>query len=110
MKTITIIASPFRGNTPEERLENIAYARKACSHAVKRGETPFASHLLFPQFLDEDNSVERQMGMEGNYKFWPIATKVAFYVDRGWSAGMKEELVKCIAEYEIPFEIRRITD
>ena len=44
-----IIESPFKGNTPAEEAENIAYAKEVMRDSLYRGEAPFASHLLYPQ-------------------------------------------------------------
>ena len=61
---IVIIESPFKGRTPEEEAENIEYARKAMRDSLYRGEPPFASHLLYPQMLDDADEDERRMGIE----------------------------------------------
>ena len=47
-----IIESPFKGNTPAEEAENIAYAKEVMRDSLYRGEAPFASHLLYPQMLE----------------------------------------------------------
>ena len=61
---IVIIESPFKGNTPAEEAENIAYAKEAMRDSLYRGEAPFASHLLYPQMLDDADEDERRMGIE----------------------------------------------
>ncbi|GEM_PF-6649561 len=59
-----IIESPFKGETPVEEADNIAYAREAMRDSLYRGEAPFASHLLYPQALDDGDERERSMGIE----------------------------------------------
>lgn len=61
---IVIIESPFKGSTPAEEAENIAYAKEAMRDSLYRGEAPFASHLLYPQMLDDADERERRMGIE----------------------------------------------
>lgn len=102
-----IIESPFAGETPEELAANIAYARACCADAWKRGEDPFASHLLYPQFLDDKNAEERKAGIERGYAMWPHAAVIVFYVDRGISNGMKAALARAF-ELNHPFEKRTI--
>jgi hypothetical protein len=43
--------------------ENIAAAQRYSRFAVDNGYIPFAPHLLFPQFLDDNNPTERQLGL-----------------------------------------------
>ena len=59
-----VIESPFKGNTPAEEAENTAYAKEVMRDSLYRGEAPFASHLLYPQMLDDANEHERRMGIE----------------------------------------------
>jgi hypothetical protein len=46
---LVIIESPYAGD-PDG---NLAYARAALADSLARGEAPFASHLLYPQVLDD---------------------------------------------------------
>lgn len=58
-KHIVFICSPFAGDT--ER--NINKAQGYCRFAIIKNCIPFAPHLLFPQFLDDDDREERQLGI-----------------------------------------------
>lgn len=55
MKRRVVIESPLKGDY--ER--NTAYARLALRDSLKRGEIPFASHLLYPQTLDDTDEIRR---------------------------------------------------
>ena len=55
----TYICSPYAGNVKE----NVKNARRYCRLAVVEGYIPIAPHLLFPQFLNDRNPVERELGM-----------------------------------------------
>lgn len=59
---VVFISSPF-GNDPEG---NTKRARQYCRFAVEKGVTPYAPHLLFPQFMEDRMERERalQMGLE----------------------------------------------
>lgn len=52
---IIYVCSPLRGDTEE----NIRKARDYCRFVVSEGNIPLAIHLLFPQFMDDDNPADR---------------------------------------------------
>ncbi len=83
-RPVVIVESPFAGDMEANR----AYAIKACADCLRRGEVPYASHLFFPQFLDELKPEECELGLTAGYAMWPIASKIVFYVDLGISTGM----------------------
>lgn len=87
---LVMIESPFANPSLTEHVENILYARKAMHDALKRGEAPLASHLLYPQegILDESKADERQWGINAGYAWGDVAEAIIFYTDRGWSRGM----------------------
>ena len=58
-RPIVYICSPFSGDVEN----NIANARRYSRFAVDKGYIPIAPHLLFPQFLDDDNPKERELGL-----------------------------------------------
>jgi len=90
MKTV-ILESPFAsGLTPKDL--NIAYANQCMYDCIKRGEAPFASHLLYPAVLDDNNAEERILGIKMGYAWWTFADHVVFYTDLGWSNGMIKAL------------------
>lgn len=81
-----IVESPYAGDI--ER--NLAYARAACRDCLLRGESPYASHLLYtqPGILDDSIPEERDLGIRAGLEWSLSASKVVFYLDHGWSAGM----------------------
>ena len=58
-RPIVYICSPFSGDVET----NVANARRYSRYAVDKGYIPIAPHLLFPQFLDDDNPEERELGL-----------------------------------------------
>ena len=58
-RPIVYVCSPFSGNVEE----STANARKYSRFAVERGYIPIAPHLLYPQFLNDNDPVERELGM-----------------------------------------------
>lgn len=101
-----VIESPYAGksNLPWilgrivrwlRTLRNVRYAILAMRHSILRhGESPYASHLLYPSrwwacLLDDTIPGERNLGIQAGFAWGKCAEKRVFYVDLGWSAGMK---------------------
>lgn len=104
--TPVIIESPHAGDF--ER--NVEYAQLCMHDALMRNEAPYASHLLYtqPNVLNDEVPKERQRGIEAGFawKHMPGVLTV-FYVDYGWSTGMKMALDYC-QENNLPFTVRNI--
>ena len=81
---VAIVESPFSGDMERNR----QYAIRACVDCLKRGEVPYASHLFFPQFLNELAPEQRELGLTAGYAMWNVATKIVLYCDLGKSGGM----------------------
>ena len=58
-RPIVYICSPYSGDVDA----NTAAARRYSRFAVEQGYIPIAPHLLFPQFLNDGNPKERQLGL-----------------------------------------------
>ena len=60
-RPVVYICSPYSGDT-EKNTEN---ARRFCEYAVDKYAIPFAPHLLYPQFVNEekDRSLALFMGL-----------------------------------------------
>lgn len=58
-RPIVYICSPYSGEVEK----NVANARRYSRFAVDKGYIPLAPHLLFPQFLDDNNPKERELGL-----------------------------------------------
>lgn len=86
---------------------NRKYAIRACVDCFKRSEIPFASHLLYPQILDELKSEEREQGITAGYEFWVLAEKIAVYQDYNISSGMQRAIERA-QRRGLTVEYRRI--
>jgi hypothetical protein len=89
--TLVVIESPYAGDI--ER--NVKYARRCMKDSLARGEFPIASHLLYTQegVLDDTKPEERAMGIDAGLRWGQAAaSRIAFYVDYGFSTGMLEAL------------------
>lgn len=81
-----VVESPFAG----DRERNAAYLKAAMKDCTDRGEAPFASHMLYTQFLNDDVPEERRAGMESGFAWGEVAEACVVYEDFGVSDGMAE--------------------
>lgn len=100
-----IVESPYAGDT--ER--NVAYARAAMADCLKRGEAPFASHLLYTQagVLDDQNPTERALGIDAGLMWGSVAHATVVYIDHGVSRGMELGIASAI-RHRRPVEFRKL--
>jgi hypothetical protein len=89
---LVLIESPYAGNTAL----NERYARAAMLDSLARGEAPFASHMLYPQVLDDSDPAERAQGMAAGFAWGQRAELVAVYLDLGISRGMEAGIERAI--------------
>lgn len=82
------IESPYAG----EWLRNVEYAKRALKDSLNRGESPFASHLLYPTVLNDDILTERERGLLAAMDWLDACDGVAVYQDYGISPGMKRAI------------------
>ena len=78
------VESPLAGNFRR----NVRYAQLCLLDSLKRGEAPYASHLLYPQVFDDLDEDQRRVGMTAGHVWLKQAELVAVYIDLGVSRGM----------------------
>lgn len=102
---LVIIESPLAGDF--ER--NKAYARACMADCLRRGEAPYASHLLYaqPGILDDTVPEERELGITAGLEWGKMAAATVVYEDLGISDGMVRGIARAIAESR-PVEYRKI--
>ena len=86
-KPIVYVCSPFRG----DEAGNTVLARRYCRYVVNQGGIPLAPHLLFPQFMDDEEPSEQRLALRMNLilldrceELWIFGPKI--------SEGMKLEI------------------
>lgn len=84
-RRLVYLESPFAG----DRVRNAAYLKAAMRDSIARGEAPFASHAMYVQFLDDNVSEERAMGIEAGLAWGLKAKATVVYMDLGISPGMR---------------------
>lgn len=87
-----VIESPYAGPDKLKIAANVLYAQRCLDDSLRRDEAPFASHLLYPQVLDDEVPSERRAGIDAQLAWIDSAACVAFYIDRGISDGMLEAM------------------
>ena len=88
-RPLVYICSPFSGKVKKNKRK----ARKYCRFALEQHTIPFAPHLLFPQFMDDDNPEERQTAMFMNMVMLGKCEQLWVFGEN-YSNGMKEEIRK----------------
>lgn len=58
-RKLVFICSPLAGDIPR----NMENARRYSLYAIERGVVPVAPHLLYTQFLDDENPAHRAIGI-----------------------------------------------
>ena len=88
-RLVVYIASPYAG----EMEDNISRAKGYCRFAVSKGVIPLAPHLLYPQFMDDNDEDQRILGLRFAIvllcrcdELWVFGEKI--------SAGMAKEIEK----------------
>lgn len=72
---------------------NVFKAVKFCRYAVSKGMIPVASHLLYPQILDDTNPLQREMGLQFGLALLELCREVwVFNENRELSSGMRGEI------------------
>ena len=87
---LVYICSPYAALTMHGVRKNIAAARSFCRYAIDHGCNPVASHLLHPQYLNDDDPKEREMGLEFGKALLAHCSEV--WVFGKISKGMKAEI------------------
>lgn len=81
------ICSPYRGDVEK----NTEIARRSCALSVFFDEIPVCPHIYFTQFLDDENPVDRQKGMDMGKELLKECDELRVIGDKV-SEGMSEEI------------------
>lgn len=80
-----ILESPYAGDVKKNR----AYAIDCLRDSLLKGESPFMSHILYTEALDDNIQEERDIGIMAGLEIGKHADKTVVYQDLGISLGMK---------------------
>lgn len=95
---LVYICSPYATGDVQENVEK---AKEYCKLALKEGFIPVAPHLLYPQFLRDDDPAERDQGISCGLALLEVCAEVWVFGNPKKSAGMQREIAYA-AERKIP--------
>lgn len=112
---LVLVESPFKANPVRvksimrcgysasqavqmDEQNNLVYLAQCMRECIARGEAPFASHLLYTQFLDDNIPAERAQGIDCGLAWGQKADKTIVYVDLGISNGMHYGIARAKAD------------
>ncbi len=81
---LVIIESPYAGDI----VQNLSYAHRAVADCIRRGESPYASHIMLTTALDDQAEAERMRGISAGLEWGRVADAVVVYTDHGITRGM----------------------
>ena len=83
------VVSKYAGDVATNK-EN---AVRFCRYVIDRGNMPVASHLLYPQILNDSSPHEREMGLMFGLALLALCDEVWIFTENGEiSSGMKREI------------------
>lgn len=82
-RPLVYICIPLSGDVEA----NTERARAFCRFALEQGQIPLAPHLLFPQFMDDDDAAERELAI-----FMDVVLLGMWVLGETVSAGMQAEI------------------
>lgn len=91
-RELVIVESPLSGATDEEVALNLRFARACALLLVRAGYAPFASHLLYTQFLSDSDPNDRRAGIECGLSWagHEAVRKTFVFTDLGITDGMQQ--------------------
>lgn len=98
-----ILESPFAGEVERNR----AYLQQCIRDALKRGESPYASHQMLTAALDDGDPSQRELGIKAGSVWREAADSTVIYVDHGLSSGMRRGIQDAMS-LSHPMEFRAL--
>ena len=85
---LVYICSPLRGDIDGNKKRACTYS----NYAVQRGVIPIAPHLLFTQFLDDNNEADRNLAIKLDIELLAKCDELWVFNAHGVSQGMQAEI------------------
>jgi hypothetical protein len=97
------IASPFRAPTPDLCALNVSVAKDLFAAVLKAGHAPFAPHLAYTSYLDDNDPSERKQGIAAGLLWLRMSDELWVYArtEAECSAGMKSE-IEAAQAFQLP--------
>lgn len=104
-----VVESPYSGDVRR----NVDYLNAALLDCVQRAETPYASHKILTDSLDDGVAEERGIGIRAGFDMAEALSQIGavrvFYKDLGLSAGMLAA-IEHASEIGMRIEFRTLTN
>lgn len=104
---LVIIESPFKASVLYTEKQNREYLNECIRDCILRDESPYASHKMLVDSLDDGNPEHRNLGIEAGFEWAGQASKAVFYIDHGISEGMLGAAYRH-GEAGLGIEVRRL--
>ena len=88
-KKVVFVCSPYSGNVEE----NLRMAREYSRSVVDRGCVPVTPHLMYPQFMNDNNSEDRAKALDMNKRLIEHCCDEVWWFGKSQTPGMREELL-----------------
>ena len=102
-KKIVFICSPYKRDINKSTTRAKRYGR----FAISEGAVPIIPHLMYPQFLDEDDTGERAIGLEMGLRLLGVCHEIWVFGDV-ISSGMEVE-INVARERKIPIKYHDVS-
>jgi len=80
------VCSKLRGNIKQ----NIEKAKDHCKFVISKRHIPYAPHVYFTQFLDDNKEADREIGMKQGMEWLKFCDEIWVF-DKEISEGMQKE-------------------
>ena len=84
------VASKYAGDVEANAKAAVGY----CRYVISRKCIPIASHLLYPQILDDADPDEREMGLMFGLSLLAVCDEVWCFGDISGSEGVRQEITE----------------
>ena len=99
---LIFVAHPYRGNVAH----NLSEMRRLCAELAEIGDIPICPALYCTQFLDDNDTEQRELGMAIGARMMELCNIVRVY---GYSAGVKQEIALAL-RLGIPVEYASVDE
>jgi len=93
-RPMVFVCSPFAGCVQE----NVQNARRYSRFAYISGYMPITPHLMYPRFLDDKQTKERQDGMDMGLRLLDLCEEIWVFGDH-YSSGMQREISHALSTH-----------
>ncbi len=90
---LVYIATPYRAETKHQFEEQLKYTKYLAREQVQHGNDVIVPHLYYPQFLNDDDEVERNLGMLSAKNVIRKCDLVLVGLKHGISSGVRAEMI-----------------